>query len=158
MTNSSATRAATILLVDNEPAICSLITRALAKYGYEILQARDGTEAIVLAKEHGGPIHLLLTDVVMPGISGFDLADAVALSRPETKVLFMSGQVDDSPAVRHKSESRSFLAKPFTIGTLVRSVQAMLEPQQRRTHAGADEGKAATTGHPIGSEESRLGH
>jgi DNA-binding response OmpR family regulator len=131
MTNPTATHAATVLLVDNEPAICALMARTLTAHGYGVLQAHSGKEAADFAKDHDGPIHLLVTDVMMPGISGFDLADAVVAARPETQVLFISGHVDDSVAVRERFEKESpcFLVKPFTADVLIRRVQAILEPR-----------------------------
>jgi FixJ family two-component response regulator len=85
-------------------------------------------EAVVLAQQHGGVIHMLLTDVIMPGFSGKELADRLLPSRPGMKVLFISGYTAD--AIAHHGvleEGVAFLAKPFTSNTLLRKVRAVLD-------------------------------
>ncbi|HMH75900.1 MAG TPA: response regulator, partial [Candidatus Udaeobacter sp.] len=81
----------TILVVDDDPWVRVLARDVLAGEGYRVLEASDGQDAIRVAAEHPGPIHLLLTDVVMPQMSGPELAKRLVRSRPETKILCMSG-------------------------------------------------------------------
>src|SRR5262249_47078633 len=85
----------TILLVEDEEAVRGLTARSLQGYGHHVLQARDGEEALNLAKAKGTTIHLLVTDVVMPGIGGLELARDLVGKRPKMRVLFMSGYTDE---------------------------------------------------------------
>ncbi len=118
----------TILLVEDEPQIRSVLVRGLEAQGYSILVAGNGAEALELARRTGEPIHLLLTDVVMPLMNGPDLALAFAEERPETAVMFMSGYTDQAigndgvvgPGI-------TFLAKPFTAAELARKVRETLD-------------------------------
>jgi len=105
-----------ILLVENEPALRDLMRRFLEGCGYSVLPARNGDEALAVAGDYSGPIDLLLTDVVMPGMSGFVLADTLVGLRAETKVLYFSGYADDYDVIRHGLDAggRPFLLKPFT--------------------------------------------
>ena len=118
----------TILLVENELALRELMRRFLEASGYSILGARDGDEALAMATAHPTPIDLLLTDVVMPGLSGFALASRIAELRAETKVLYFSGYADDYDVIRdglHDS-GRPFLLKPFTQADLMRKIREIL--------------------------------
>jgi DNA-binding response OmpR family regulator len=101
----------------------------LAEHGYTMLEARNGAEALGVAESHPTPIHLLLTDVVMPGMDGFALARRMASFHPETRVLFISGHADDRPDVRKGLEhtSLSYLLKPFTPQTLRQKIHAVLD-------------------------------
>lgn len=104
----------------------------LNKLGYTVLEASRGGEAMRLAEEYEGPIHLLLSDVVMPEMGGRDLAECLSASRPEMRVLFMSGYTEDA-VLRHgiQVEAVAFLHKPFTPVTLVDKVRALLDrPKQ----------------------------
>jgi PAS domain S-box-containing protein len=120
-------RPETILLVEDEEGVRSLLRKMLRKKGYTVLDARDGGEALFVSKEHQGPIHLLLTDVVMPKVNGWELAKRLAPLRPEMKVLFMSGYTDDA-IVRHSMADvdTSFIQKPFTPDGLVEKVGELL--------------------------------
>lgn len=122
----------TILLVEDEPAIRQLMRRMLEVQGYKMLEARNGDEALKVADAHAGPIHLLVTDVVMPGLNGFDLAGRLTAAHPEAKVLFLSGH-GDHPAVRQRlrESERPFLLKPYTQETLVKSVRDVLDSPGR---------------------------
>ena len=116
----------TVLLAEDEDAVRALATRALLHYGYTVLEARNAEEALRVAGGHAGPIHLLLTDVVMPGMSGRLLAQRVAERHPGMKVLYMSGYPDDA-IVRHGvlEPGIRLLEKPFTpkmVQQLVREV------------------------------------
>ena len=104
----------------------------LLGHGYRVLTAGDGVQALRLAEAHEGPIHLLLTDVVMPRMSGKELADKLRLGRPELRVLFTSGYTDDA-VVRHGvlAEGIHFLSKPFETEALARKVREVLEAAER---------------------------
>jgi|TARA_B100000959_G_C14696318_1_gene506904 CheY-like chemotaxis protein len=119
----------TILLVEDEPAIRSLIRRMLEGAGYELLIARNGNEALTVAKQHRGVIDLLLTDIVMPRMNGFELGEQIGSARPETNVLFVSGFFKDSTAVRSglRATGRAFLLKPFTQDALLGKIQEVLQ-------------------------------
>ncbi len=118
----------TILLVENEAVVRELTVQILQADGYEILEAESGTEALRIAAEHQAPIHLLLTDVVMPGISGPELADQLRLHHPDIRVLFLSGH--DNRLVDREAVARgdsAFLPKPFSTETLEIRVRQVLD-------------------------------
>ncbi|MEW5980468.1 MAG: ATP-binding protein, partial [Acidobacteriota bacterium] len=117
----------TVLLVEDEPAVRSLVRDLLRKRGYTVLEATHGGEAKALAENYGGAIHLMLTDVVLPQMSGRDLADQVTTSHPETRVLYMSGYTDNA-IVHHGvlDAGTAFLQKPFTPETLLTKVRQVL--------------------------------
>ncbi len=114
-------RGETLLVVEDEASVRELAVRLLRASGYEVIEAAGGEEALEALDE--GPVDLLLTDVVMAGMSGRELAERLTASRPELPVLFMSGYTDDI-VVRHgvARDGRSFLPKPFTRETLLRAV------------------------------------
>jgi two-component system, cell cycle sensor histidine kinase and response regulator CckA len=116
-----------VLVVEDEAAVRHLTQRMLKKLGYNVLLARDGVDAQSIANEHDETIHLLLTDVVMPGPSGRITADKLLEHRPEMKVLFMSGYTDNA-IVHHGvlDPGTHFLEKPFTINSLSHAVRAAL--------------------------------
>ena len=118
----------TILVVEDEPAVLALSQRALETQGYVVLAASDATTALRLVERHGGMIHLLLTDVVMPGMSGRDLAHQLAARRPGTRVLYMSGYPGDA-IVQHGEfqPGTAFLQKPFSPDGLARKVREVLD-------------------------------
>jgi len=111
----------TILLAEDEPTVRTIVREALVRQGYTVLEAASPEAAIQIAEQHRGPIHLLLTDVVMPGQSGDHLAARLVGSRPEMRVLFMSGYPDDTAV------QRNYLQKPFGPETLVRTVRQALD-------------------------------
>ena len=117
-----------ILLVEDEDVVRDLASRILRDYGYEVLEARKGEEALVISELHQGPIHLLLTDVVMPEMSGRELAQELNPLRPAMKVIYMSGYTDDA-VVRHGVEESEmpFLQKPFVPDDLVLKVRNVLD-------------------------------
>jgi CheY-like chemotaxis protein len=115
----------TILLVEDEVAIRRLMQTALQQHGYVVLSAGDAEEALQLATQHDGPIHLLLSDIVMPGASGVDLAQRLVASRPDTKVMHISGFSVAAHVARLKANV-TFLQKPFTPETLLRTVRECL--------------------------------
>jgi PAS domain S-box-containing protein len=118
----------TILLAEDNAGLRRLATRLLAPAGYTVLGAASGEEALRLLERHDAPVHLLLSDVVMPGMSGRDLAEHLAQTRPEIKVLYMSGYTSDT-IVRHGvlEAQVPFLNKPFTAAALLRKVREVLD-------------------------------
>jgi PAS domain S-box-containing protein len=117
----------TILLAEDEKGLRDLISVALQAQGYTVIPAKDGTEALALAERDTRPIHLLLTDIVMPKMSGLDLAQHLARIRPITKVILMSGYTDDKIADYGKLDSTTvFLQKPFNLGVLTNTVRTIL--------------------------------
>lgn len=117
----------TVLLVEDEEAVRELVRDILELQGYTVLGAHEGGEALQLCEQYDGPIHLIITDVVMPGMTGRELVEHVSSMRPETSVLYMSGYTDDA-IVRHGvlEPGTNFLQKPFTPDALARKVHAVL--------------------------------
>jgi hypothetical protein len=121
----------TILLAEDEDMLRSLVHKVLTTSGYTVLEAPGGREALALAKSHPGPIHLLLTDVVMPGMSGRELADRLMEERSSTSVLFMSGYTDETIAHHGMLEPGVvLLQKPFTASGLLRKLREVLDSRQ----------------------------
>ena len=121
----------TILLVEDDALVRSLVRTVLRNEGYTLLEAADGREALVIASQHPGSIDLLLTDVVMPQMSGRELAEQLRQTRRQIKVLFMSGYTDDA-VVRHGllMARVEFLAKPFSRLKLAAKVREVLDKAQ----------------------------
>jgi CheY-like chemotaxis protein len=118
----------TILLVEDEPSLRELLGETLESAGYTVLVAKGGEEALSVSKEYMGPIELVVTDVIMPGLTGRQAAEAIKADRVEVRVLFISGYVGDALA-RHgvfEPEAR-FLSKPFTSEALLRKVRDVLD-------------------------------
>ncbi|MBK5295589.1 MAG: response regulator [Vicinamibacteria bacterium] len=118
----------TILVAEDEDGVRSLTREVLEKYGYRVLEAANGEEALVVADQHAGPVDLLLSDVVMPRMGGPELAQALLQRRPTVKVLYMSGYTDH-PMVRRGvvDAGVAFLQKPFTPTLLVSRIRELLE-------------------------------
>jgi PAS domain S-box-containing protein len=118
----------TILVVEDEPQLRDLTRQFLETQGYTVLVAENGGAAIEVVRKYGGPIHLLLTDIIMPVMNGRDLAQRMAVLSPQTRILFMSGYTE-SAAWRNDmiENSASFLQKPFTLDALTRKVREVLE-------------------------------
>ncbi len=128
----------TLLVVEDDEAVRSLARKVLERQGYTVLEARDGDEALAIGEGHAGPIPLMLTDVVMPGRSGRDVARQLAAVRPDMKVLYMSGYTDN--AIVHQGvldPGIAFLPKPFTPDALARKVREVLDAP---AEAAADTG------------------
>ena len=118
----------TILLVEDEPSLRVMIGEILEAAGYKVLEGPSPEEALATAGSYGGPISLMLTDVILPRMSGRQVADALRSSRPETRVLFMSGYTDD--AIGHHGilePGTHFLQKPFTSDSLLHKVRDILD-------------------------------
>ncbi|MEK6768504.1 MAG: MASE1 domain-containing protein [Gemmatimonadota bacterium] len=118
----------TILLVEDNPSVRSVARRILTRFGYTVLEAADGEAALGHCRAFGGRIDLLVSDLVMPGMSGRRVAEEVSLVRPEVKLLFMSGYTDDA-IVRHGvgNVGIPFLQKPFTVEELAGKVREVLD-------------------------------
>ena len=117
----------TILVVEDAEALRRLAVTILKSAGYSVLSAADGAQALTLLEGHEGRVHLLLTDMVMPGMSGAELAVSIQALHPEMKVLFMSGYADDRAARLAVLEvGTNFIAKPFTAADLNRILREML--------------------------------
>jgi two-component system cell cycle sensor histidine kinase/response regulator CckA len=118
----------TVLLVEDEPALRAVARRTLERQGYVVLEAPNGEAGLAVAAAHTGPLELLVTDVVMPGISGRELATRLVAARPTVRVLFTSGYTDD--AIVHHGVLEAgiqFLQKPFTPSGLARKVREVLD-------------------------------
>jgi two-component system, cell cycle sensor histidine kinase and response regulator CckA len=125
----------TILLAEDEEAVRKLVKLMLIGQGYHVLEADSGEAALETSESHQGPIHLLLTDIVMPKITGKELADILCSFRKEMRVVFMSGYPRDThfeKGVCH--EKVFFLQKPFSLPILVQTVREVLDmtPQELR--------------------------
>ena len=124
----------TVLLVEDEDAVRAIARETLARRGYDVLVAADGAGAVALARRHPTPIHLLLTDVIMPGMHGRELAETLLRDRPELRVLFMSGYTEDEVLHRGIStEALAFIAKPFTPDALAARVRDVLDARDDET-------------------------
>jgi len=118
----------TILLAEDEVMVRNLVSAVLQSSGYKVLVASNADEAEALCERHGPEVELLITDVVMPGRSGRELADSLSVRFPNLRTLFMSGYTDDA-VVRHgvASTDRHFIAKPFTAAALAQKVREVLD-------------------------------
>jgi signal transduction histidine kinase len=118
----------TVLLTEDDPLVRLLARTVLERAGYAVLAAAGGKEALILADDHRGPIHLLLTDVVMPEMSGRELMHHLAERRPEVKVLYVTGYSEDAVAQHGVLDpGTAFLPKPFTPEVLTRKVREVLD-------------------------------
>jgi two-component system cell cycle sensor histidine kinase/response regulator CckA len=118
-------RNATILVVEDSPAVRKMVCAMLTLTGYNCLEAGDGSEALRLL-ERAEDVQLVLTDVIMPNMDGTELARQISRNRPELRILFMSGYIEDS-LVRSIGKTSLFLAKPFTATTLMEKVHQALD-------------------------------
>ncbi len=122
----------TVLLAEDEEVVLRLAREVLETYGYRVLEAANGGAALLICERHEEPIHLLITDVVMPEMSGRELADRLASLRPDMKVLYMSGYTDN--AIVHQGvldEEANFIQKPFAPRLLARKVREVLDEEVR---------------------------
>jgi CheY-like chemotaxis protein len=118
----------TVLLVEDDEAVRTIAAAILRRHGYRVLEARSGGDALLIGEQHAGPIHLLLTDVVMPLMSGRQLVQRIATVRRGIKVVFMSGHADDA-MVRHGvlSSEFDFVQKPLVPSVLLAKLRAVLD-------------------------------
>ncbi len=117
----------TILLVEDEDSVRQLVRETLESRGYRVLEAESGDAALALAAKHSDPIHLVITDVVMPGLNGHELVQQLVSARPQIKVLYLSGYAQDAfPSPAAAEAQKTFLQKPFTLHSLARKVREVL--------------------------------
>lgn len=129
----------TILIVEDDDGVRNLACQILRPQGYTILEAKDGMEALRVNEEHGDQIHLMITDVVMPGMSGKEVEERLRPLRPDIKVIYMSGYTDN--AILHHgvlSPEVEFLQKPFAVDGLKRKVREVLNKPRKRKEAKRD--------------------
>ncbi len=117
----------TVLLVEDDDAVRKFSERTLRSSGYAVLEARDGVDALRVAKEYAGPIHLLLTDLVMPRMGGRQLTEILTRTRPETQVLLMSGYTDEISMHSPTEPHHALLHKPFSPSLLSKKVRELLD-------------------------------
>jgi len=118
----------TILIAEDERGVRNLTCRILEQHGYHVLTAEDGVVALEISQEYRGPIHLLLTDVIMPRMNGKELARQLKGSRPDMRILFMSGYTGEVVSRDGAlPPGMAFLAKPFSLATLVTKVRDVLD-------------------------------
>ncbi|HZQ21320.1 MAG TPA: PAS domain S-box protein [Terriglobales bacterium] len=120
----------TILLVEDEESVRQLVRETLQSKGYNVMEAENGERALRIAEAHKAPIDAVITDVVMPGMSGRDLAQRLLTTRPDIKILYLSGYTED--AIIHQDvlePGTAFLQKPFTLQTLTKKVREVLREQ-----------------------------
>jgi len=117
-----------ILVVDDDDTLRQLIAREMRKQGHHVLESVNGSDALRAAESYGGHIRLLISDVVLPGVSGVGLAQAIASSRPDLRVLFISGFTDERVGhVGNAFKASAFLRKPFDLETLNRAVRELMQ-------------------------------
>jgi CheY-like chemotaxis protein len=119
----------TVLLVEDEDAVRALAREVLRRHGYIVLEARHGVDALRVAERHRDDIHLMVTDVVMPHMSGRDLAERLSSVRPKMKVLFMSGYTDHAVMHRDLTPGTAYIQKPFTPEVFARKVRTVLDAE-----------------------------
>jgi CheY-like chemotaxis protein len=118
----------TVLLVEDENEVRTMIHEVLGKSGYTVLEARDAGDALHICERHAGPIHLMVTDVVMPDLSGCELARRLGPIRPEMRVLYMSGHAQETIERRRgQGIPGAFLEKPFTPDLLSAMIRRLLD-------------------------------
>jgi two-component system, cell cycle sensor histidine kinase and response regulator CckA len=122
----------TIMLLEDEESLREIIREVFEEAGYQVITAAESRHAVELARQHAGPIHILVTDVVMPGLGGREVADALTAVRPRLPVLFISGYTDEAIGRHNVLEPGVFfLQKPFTTHALLRKVREVLDGAAR---------------------------
>ncbi len=136
----------TILLVEDEPSVRTLIRDELRKLGYRVIEAKNGIEACLLATQQAGLFQLLLTDIVMPGMDGRELAQHLSVINPDLRTLFISGYMDDVGIMAGQEEgTMSFLQKPFIPEVLAGAVRNLLDANASSDRAGASPSTSSKT-------------
>jgi len=129
----------TVLVAEDDPQVRNVTVRSLRSGGYTVLVAEGGREAIELGRRTPGPLHLLVTDVVMPGLDGRSVAEALRPGHPEMRVLYVSGHAEEAIVERGVLEpGLEFLPKPFTVSSLLAKVRAILDAARGRTDGAAE--------------------
>jgi DNA-binding response OmpR family regulator len=119
---------ATVLVVEDEGPVRELILDVLRLQGYQVLEAQSGEEALAVAERHGGPIHLIVLDVVLPGVTAPDIVRRLRASRPALRALYISGYTGDQIGQHGLMQvGRDFLQKPFSVDALVLKVREALD-------------------------------
>lgn len=126
MTGPAAPENTTILLIDDEQSVRSIVLRILRRAKYNVLEAENGADALRLAESHQGPIDLVVSDMYMPGLRGPEVVEKLSATRPGLKVLFMSGYADQDASRTGIPPGANFLHKPFTGQDLAAAVQNAL--------------------------------
>lgn len=116
-----------ILLVDDEPIVRRLVREMLKQSGYSVIEASNGQEALRLLRGSDCPVHLMLTDIIMPHMDGSELAKEMARFRPHTRVLFMSGYASDTNVRKITSIGGQCISKPFSLDGLRLAIRQMLD-------------------------------
>ena len=123
----------TVLLVEDEEPVRELMRTFLRKNGYTVLEAKNGLDALRVAEHHGGTIHLLVTDMVMPKMGGWELADRLAVQRPGLKALYLSGYSEHITAANaNRGRRGAFVQKPFAMDVFGRRVREVLEDSRKQ--------------------------
>lgn len=119
----------TVLVVDDEAYVLDLVKQILSACGYKVLSAEGPAEALEVLAKYADEVKLLVTDITMPGLDGVELAKKLLPICPDLKVLFISGFSDGPPERTDLGRNSAFLAKPFSTGTLVQKVRALLDSE-----------------------------
>ena len=127
LTDTSPRSQAHVLVVDDEPVVRRFATRVLADAGYSVATAVDGAEALVLVRERGEPVRVVVSDIIMPRLNGVQLLEALSVSHPRLPIILMSGYAPAELAQRGIAAPCSVLAKPFAPEVLLAEVRRCLE-------------------------------
>jgi len=125
----SLTGSETVLLVEDEAALRSVGKTILEQYGYTVVLAADGAEALELAQNHPHPIQLLMTDILMPKMGGIELAERLSTLYPELRILYISGYSDSGSSLQ-RIAGTGYLQKPYAMKELARTLRGLLDPAQ----------------------------
>lgn len=147
----------TIFVVDDDPVVLALARDILAAEGYQVLEAPGGEDALRIAADYAGPIHLLLTDVVMPGMNGRELADRLRQTRLETKMLFMSAFITEVVADYGVISGDPLITKPFTPAGLAHKVREILGYRSPFARPGGEAGRRLPRPRRASEPEKRPG-
>jgi CheY-like chemotaxis protein len=131
--------------VEDDASVRTLVRDELRKLGYTVVEAKNGVEACLIASQQVGSLHLLLTDMVMPGMGGRELAQNLSVIKPDLRILFMSGYTDDVGILAsHEEGSTAFLQKPFTPEVLARTIRSLLDARVPASKSAANRPPAKT--------------